>query len=493
MQWFRNRHVRGRPPHPDVLTPAEWRVLEHLRAGHSNPEIAVRLHVSVNTVRTHVSSMLAKLELSDRHELAAWVGEPDEASRVALGRFGLAAPFGWLREAWVGKVAVGASVVAVSVAAVALISQLQGAGEPATSMPTGTPPAATETPAGEQTAVPTPPSWELAGVFTDPRSTVVQETISIPDPVSPFPLYDRDNLPVHIYDFDTGEVHDMGPGRLPVLFTEDGQYAVWARTQHSLSLDPGVVAALNLETGEVSELIEGQPRHLPEAAPRELAGSSWISIWTGDDLMLLNVATGEQRALQWDPPPGTGQFPVWGELEYRNGRLIDTTAHQPVILSFDAFSAVYVGDGEFVFATTPREHDGLTTSNIFVGDIGTKTASFIATTQVSVQVLLAANERYIAWNERYCEQDGTRWTRTVMLYDRESRVLTELETDMAVFMFDGTRLGFSYSGFGADAWFDLDTMEWREVMPANVIHTNWSADRRYAALGGFGGHGGLCL
>ncbi len=154
MQWFRNRHVRGRPPHQDVLTPAEWRVLEHLRAGRSNPEIAIRLHVSVNTVRTHVSSMLAKLELSDRHELAAWDGEPQEASRVALARFALAGPLGWVREgSWVGKTAAGVSVVAISVAAVVVFWGLNNAvGGGAIATPT--PPATvtvTETPAVEPT------------------------------------------------------------------------------------------------------------------------------------------------------------------------------------------------------------------------------------------------------------------------------------------------------------------------------------------------------
>ena len=66
----------GRPPHPDVLTPAEWRVLEQLRDGRPNAEIAVRLGISVNTVKYHVYNMLAKVEVSDRHALAAWDGRP---------------------------------------------------------------------------------------------------------------------------------------------------------------------------------------------------------------------------------------------------------------------------------------------------------------------------------------------------------------------------------------------------------------------------------
>src|SRR5688572_21711868 len=72
MHFFR-RHDKGRLPHQDVLTPAEWRVLEHVRQRRTNAEIAVRVGVSVNTVRTHVSSMLAKLEVHDREELARWM------------------------------------------------------------------------------------------------------------------------------------------------------------------------------------------------------------------------------------------------------------------------------------------------------------------------------------------------------------------------------------------------------------------------------------
>jgi len=109
MPWF-YRHPTGRPPHPDVLTPAEWRVLEHVREGRSNSEIAEVLGVSLNTVKTQISSMLGKLELGDRFELAAWDGAPAEASRVALGRMQLAVPFGWL-----GRAAAGAGVVALGV------------------------------------------------------------------------------------------------------------------------------------------------------------------------------------------------------------------------------------------------------------------------------------------------------------------------------------------------------------------------------------------
>ncbi|MCK9496449.1 MAG: LuxR C-terminal-related transcriptional regulator [Dehalococcoidia bacterium] len=103
------RRPRGRPPHPDVLTPAEWRVLDALRLGHTNAEIAERLGLSVNTVRTHVSSMLTKLELPDRHALATWDGQPVERSRSAIRRLSFVTP--WLRLAAGGAVLVGFVVI----------------------------------------------------------------------------------------------------------------------------------------------------------------------------------------------------------------------------------------------------------------------------------------------------------------------------------------------------------------------------------------------
>ena len=49
---------RGRPRHPDVLTPAEWRVVQGVRHGMSNSAIGRRLHISLDAVKYHVANAL---------------------------------------------------------------------------------------------------------------------------------------------------------------------------------------------------------------------------------------------------------------------------------------------------------------------------------------------------------------------------------------------------------------------------------------------------
>jgi DNA-binding CsgD family transcriptional regulator len=109
---------RGRPPHPDVLTPREWEVLNLVGEGLTNAEIAVRLEVSPETVKTHVADILSKLDVRSRQEAVAWA-----AGRERLGVFGiLAFPFRSKPSSLAIKVgAVGAIAGAVLVA-VALIT-----------------------------------------------------------------------------------------------------------------------------------------------------------------------------------------------------------------------------------------------------------------------------------------------------------------------------------------------------------------------------------
>jgi DNA-binding NarL/FixJ family response regulator len=59
----------------DHLTPREQEVLRHLARGYLYKEIALRLGISAKTVEAHVSAVLRKLQLSNRHELSRWAVE----------------------------------------------------------------------------------------------------------------------------------------------------------------------------------------------------------------------------------------------------------------------------------------------------------------------------------------------------------------------------------------------------------------------------------
>lgn len=56
----------------DQITPREREVLRLIARGYAYKEIARQLTLSVKTVETHVSSVLRKLQLSNRHELTRW-------------------------------------------------------------------------------------------------------------------------------------------------------------------------------------------------------------------------------------------------------------------------------------------------------------------------------------------------------------------------------------------------------------------------------------
>jgi DNA-binding CsgD family transcriptional regulator/catechol 2,3-dioxygenase-like lactoylglutathione lyase family enzyme len=70
------RRGRGRPPHADLLTPAEWRTVHAAQHGMTNAQIARRCGISVNAVKFHVANALAKLQLKDRRALRAWFKAP---------------------------------------------------------------------------------------------------------------------------------------------------------------------------------------------------------------------------------------------------------------------------------------------------------------------------------------------------------------------------------------------------------------------------------
>ena len=74
---------RGRPPHPDVLTPTEWRIVDAVRHGMGNRMIARARGISLDAVKFHIENAVGKLGLDSRAGLRNWRGAPFDS---ALGR-----------------------------------------------------------------------------------------------------------------------------------------------------------------------------------------------------------------------------------------------------------------------------------------------------------------------------------------------------------------------------------------------------------------------
>lgn len=192
-------------------------MLEQLRERMPNAEIAKQLDVSVNTVKTHISSMLAKLELADREALAGWDGAPAEASRRALrGVPMLLAPFGWVQRGAVA-LATPAKIVAISAGTVAFAGALWIAFDAAQGDGGGERFAQTATPAASpaETTVAAEPTADAVAVAAAAGTTGIAEValvigiVEAHDPVVLRAMLEFQTLPC------TNEPGDGGPPKCP--------------------------------------------------------------------------------------------------------------------------------------------------------------------------------------------------------------------------------------------------------------------------------------
>ncbi|ACU74901.1 two component transcriptional regulator, LuxR family [Catenulispora acidiphila DSM 44928] len=72
---FASGGAAARDEELDRLTPREREVLRFIARGYAYKEVARELVISIKTVETHVSSVLRKLQLSNRRELTRWASD----------------------------------------------------------------------------------------------------------------------------------------------------------------------------------------------------------------------------------------------------------------------------------------------------------------------------------------------------------------------------------------------------------------------------------
>jgi DNA-binding NarL/FixJ family response regulator len=63
------------------ISRTEWKVIQQVGYGRSNKEISSELSLSEGTVRNALSSILSKLDLRDRTQLAIWAVQTGVTTR----------------------------------------------------------------------------------------------------------------------------------------------------------------------------------------------------------------------------------------------------------------------------------------------------------------------------------------------------------------------------------------------------------------------------
>lgn len=63
----------------EKLTKTDWKIIRRIECGASNREIADQIRLSEGTVRNYISTILNKLDLRDRTQLAIWAVQTDHA------------------------------------------------------------------------------------------------------------------------------------------------------------------------------------------------------------------------------------------------------------------------------------------------------------------------------------------------------------------------------------------------------------------------------
>ncbi len=296
-----------------------------------------------------------------------------------------------------------------------------------------------------------------------------------------------------VYDIQTRTGIDLGTGSLG-RFSPDSTRMAWI----ALPADPygdGEAWMIDLRTMEKRDL---GPGRLAGFVDNDRAGVTRPSSNTTDVIDLATGARTSIDAIPFFPDPGYVTTPDGYNLRregtdpFSSNRFFLTDPRTGVeLLQFDASQAMPAGKGSLAVATVPvpagePNLQGFRhgTTNVFLVDIATGKATFVATGVAFMQFALAANDEYVLWTDNYCENGKSR------LYDRTTGAITEIEATLWPAFTPG---GLIIDGaFGGSALIDPKTLRYVATIPSGT-DASWSPDYRYASRGISGGHGGVCL
>ena len=356
---------------------------------------------------------------------------------------------------------------AMHVAIAVLLSLVVGACGATVSDDSSTPsPAPRSTPRVEG---PIPDELRVEGLFADPRPSAPDRTASLgPRPRSPFPPHD--GRTVTLYDIQRSEVVEFGPGGTG-LFSSDGRYLVWTQISRNSGVPPEL-RRWDLELETANDLG-------PAGAVLNLEGEGAVRVagWGGDGEFIVDLRTGARLAAE----PRSGSTPGYQLTQHRLDGVSVTRytlwdGGTPV-LRLDALQTVVASSSKLATLIPAGDEQ----ANIFLIDIRSRSAEFVATTEVEGPgaIPIAASPNHVVWTPNYCSPVPG----LTRIYDRATGQITEL-ADSTLWVAGFTSSGRLIDGaFGGEAIIDPATLSWDAILPPSDGDTVWSPDFRYATRG----------
>jgi sugar lactone lactonase YvrE/DNA-binding CsgD family transcriptional regulator len=330
---------------------AQRRVLEGVAAGDSNPTIAQRLGLSPETVKWHVSELLAETGCADRAELAAWWQDTQQA-RVG----GRAYPLALLLAAaalLVAAVTLAAGLVVLFVAPSGARSASHA--RRAVAAPTATPPSAEGTPAPTAPLVPLlvfssgpNPVPGPNGVAVDPQGNVYVGEAALADHIL---VFDRGGTLLRSF----GGTRGSGPGEFNYItgLALDAAGNIYVTEFHNQRVQKFDSA------GHYLQEIATEPPDGPASVVVDRAGNIYVASLYFYDHAVQVFDSGGHLLRAWGPPgSGDGEF-IGGAGQ----------------LALDAQGNVYVSDPKS-YRVQKFAPDG-TLLQAFGGQFGTGAGQFI--------------------------------------------------------------------------------------------------------------------